>query len=83
VLEWNGTLYPIEIKLASNPSRRDTSGLAAFRVAHPSLTIAPGLIVCCCEKPFPITADTWTMPWDWVSPESPYYPLGVTPRQAI
>ena len=72
VLEWNGTLYPIEMKLASNPSRRDTSGLAAFRVAHPSLTIAPGLVVCCCEKPFPITADTWAMPWDWVADDPDY-----------
>lgn len=77
VLEWNGTLYPIEIKLASNPSRKDTSGLAAFRVAHPSLTIAPGLVVCCCEKPFPITADTWAMPWDWVAKE----PDSVNPLQ--
>jgi len=66
LLEWNGTLYPMEIKLASNPARRDTSGLSAFRAAYPSLKIAPALVVCAGASPYPITPECWSMPWDWM-----------------
>jgi hypothetical protein len=65
LLEWNGVLYPMEIKLASNPARRDTSGLAAFWAAHPSVKIAPGLVVCAGDTPYPITPDCWAIPWNW------------------
>lgn len=68
IVEWNGVLFPIEVKLASNPTKKDTTGIAAFRKAHPSLEIAPGLVVCSCEKPYPITKDVWAIPWDWIEP---------------
>jgi hypothetical protein len=39
-------LYPFEIKLTANPSRRHASGLAAFRKAYPDRRIAKGAILC-------------------------------------
>lgn len=69
VLEWDGTLYPVEIKMASAPGKRDMSGLTAFRAAHPSYRLAPGLILCACTSPYPITENCWAMPWDWLEKE--------------
>ena len=50
ILEQNGILFPIEIKLTSNPTKKDTKGITAFRKTYPNLKIAPGLIICPCEK---------------------------------
>ena len=66
VLEWDSTLYPMEIKLASAPGKRDASGLTAFSAAHPSYRLAPGLIICACASPYPITENCWAVPWDWL-----------------
>lgn len=65
VAEWNGVLYPFEFKLTSNPGRRDASGISAFRSSYPDRAIAPGAIVCACEKPYPITEWCQAVPWDW------------------
>ena len=45
LLERDGWLFPIEIKLTTSPSRKHTRGMDAFRAAHPHLRIAPGLVV--------------------------------------
>ncbi len=45
LMERDGWIYPVEIKLASNPSRKDARGIAAFRAAHPDRKIAPGLVI--------------------------------------
>lgn len=66
LLERDGRLYPIEVRLAASPRPRDASGLSAFRSAHGDRNIAPGLIVCAIEQPRRITADTWASPWDWL-----------------
>ncbi len=64
VLERDGVLYPVEVKARSRPSRRDCSGLAAFRAAFPALRIAPGLIVAPCERLLRLTSDVIAIPWD-------------------
>ena len=64
LLERDGVLYPIEIKAKSRPSRRDTRGLAAFRAAHPSATIAPGLLVAPSERTMRLSDEDWAIPWD-------------------
>jgi predicted AAA+ superfamily ATPase len=66
ILEQNGRLYPIEIRLTSSPRPRDASGLSAFRAAYPAVTMAPGLIVCACEQPFHVTPEVIAVPWNWI-----------------
>lgn len=64
LLEQNGTFFPIEIKLTSNPTSKDTRGITAFRKTYPKLKIAPGLIVCPCEKFIRISENNYAIPWD-------------------
>jgi predicted AAA+ superfamily ATPase len=66
LLEQDGTYFPIEIKLASRPSRADTRGLRAFREAHPQLNIAPGLVIAPAEAKLPLNDKDWVLPWDAV-----------------
>jgi predicted AAA+ superfamily ATPase len=64
VLEWNGQLYPIEVKLHSHPGRDAARGIARFREAHPRESIAPGLVIAPTERAAALTSDTWLLPWD-------------------
>ncbi len=45
LLERDNCFYPLEVKLGTRPSRKDTRGFAAFRNTYPSLRMAPGLVV--------------------------------------
>ncbi|MBI4861727.1 MAG: ATP-binding protein [Candidatus Riflebacteria bacterium] len=64
ILERDGVLYPLEVKAASNPSRRDTAGLLAFRKSHPGLRIADGLVIAPCDKLLQLSENDHAMPWD-------------------
>ncbi|RJP37504.1 MAG: ATP-binding protein [Desulfobacteraceae bacterium] len=63
VLEFNGTLYPIEIKSKSNPTRNDGRGIGAFRECFPRERIGPGLIICAVEKPARLSDNLLAVPW--------------------
>lgn len=45
LLERDGCFFPIEVKLTTRPSRKDTAGFNAFRATYPNLKIAPGLVI--------------------------------------
>ncbi|MDP3975578.1 MAG: ATP-binding protein [bacterium] len=64
ILERDGVYYPIEIKASSQPSRKDTLGMSAFRAAYPHLKVAPGLVVCPTQKCLQISELDFAMPWD-------------------
>lgn len=66
ILERNGVFYPIEVKATSSPSRRDTSGISAFRKTYPRMKIAKGLVVSPCEESMPLSGNDFAMPWDAV-----------------
>ena len=66
LLERNGVLYPFEIKLTANPSRRDASGLAAFRKAYRDRPIAKGAILCGTQRAFWVSEDVAALPWNLV-----------------
>ncbi len=68
VVEWNGTLYPIEVKFHSHPGRDAARGLAAFTAAHPRERVAMGLVVCPTDEAAPLTEAAWTLPWDCAGP---------------
>jgi len=42
ILEKDDTLYPFEFKLTTNPTRRDGSGITAFKAAYPTVVLAWG-----------------------------------------
>ncbi len=65
LLEMDGTLYPIEIKAKSNPTRNDGRGIAAFRECFPKEKIGPGLIICAVERPIKLAEQLVAVPW-WV-----------------
>ncbi|MBN2035774.1 MAG: ATP-binding protein [Chitinispirillaceae bacterium] len=64
IIEKDGAFYPVEVKASSHPGRGDTSGISAFRKAHPGLDIAPGAIVAPTAESYPVTEQDWVIPWD-------------------
>jgi predicted AAA+ superfamily ATPase len=64
VLERDGVLYPIEIKLSSRPTRKDTRGITALRKNYPALDIAPGLVISPVESLEQLSENDYAMPWD-------------------
>lgn len=64
ILEYNARLYPIEVKCKSLVSKRDASGIKAFRTANPSLNIAPGLVLYAGEEMLWIDNDLIACPWN-------------------
>lgn len=66
LLERDGRFYPIEIKLASRPSRKDLRGLASFVETYPRLPLGPRIIVHGGVDLFLVDEQTAAVPVDWV-----------------
>lgn len=64
VLERDGTLYPIEVKLASQPSGNDGRGLQAFRATYPLARVAPGLLMCASSTAYRVGPNEWVVPYN-------------------
>lgn len=64
ILEHNGVLHPMEIKLKSRPSRKDTRGLRALRETYPECNIAPGLVIAPTEQLAQLSETDYAFPWD-------------------
>lgn len=64
LLERDGMLFPIEIKLNSRPKPKDARGFQSLRAAYPNLQIAPGLVICPCTTVEQLTPDAYTVPWN-------------------
>jgi len=64
IIERNGWLHPIEIKLTAQPTRKQTLGLQGFRKAHPDQRIGHGLMLCAVEQPRWISEDVLALPWN-------------------
>lgn len=64
LLEYNGVFHPIEIKAKTNPSRRDTLGISAFRKTYPQLNIAKGLVIAPCPAMIQLSEHDYAVPWD-------------------
>ena len=65
ILEINGTLFPIEIKAKSNPTRNDGRGIGAMRECFPKERIGRGLIICAVERPIRLAEQLFAVPW-WI-----------------
>jgi len=64
ILERDDTLYPFEFKLTTNPSRRDTSGIAAFKTAYPNRRIGNGAIICAVDQSRWLSDEVLAIPWN-------------------
>ncbi len=64
LLERDGHFFPIEVKMASHPSKDDARGIRAFREAHRHLKVAPGLVIAPVDAMLRLTKDDVAMPWD-------------------
>ncbi|MCK5528527.1 MAG: ATP-binding protein [Kiritimatiellae bacterium] len=64
LLERDNILYPIEIKLKSRPSRKDTSGISALRDNYSNRNIAPGLVISPTETFEQLTDTDYALPWN-------------------
>jgi predicted AAA+ superfamily ATPase len=64
LLEYNGIIFPIEIKAKTNPTRRDATGISAFRKSYPQLNIAKGLVIAPCPAMIQLSEDDYAVPWD-------------------
>jgi hypothetical protein len=65
LLERDGRLHPIEVELGSHPSRRDLSGIAAFRATYPRLDVAPALVIAPVEQKERLNENTFALPREW------------------
>jgi uncharacterized protein len=63
VLEMDGALHPIEIKMTARPSRRDLRGVDSFREAFPGAKMGKALVVCAVEEATPLREDALAVPW--------------------
>lgn len=66
ILEWNGKLYPIEIKCKSNVTKADLSGLTAFRKTYDQTIVMPGLIIYAGSECYKVDEHTLALPWNFV-----------------
>lgn len=66
ILEWNGRLYPIEVKCKTNLTKGDLRGLQAFRATYPQSDIMTGLVVYAGEEPYRLDEHTIAIPWSLI-----------------
>jgi len=64
ILERDGVLHPIEIKMTSKPGKSEARGFAALRETYPTQAIAPGLVISPIDAPRRLTATDAAIPWD-------------------
>ncbi|MHB8810938.1 MAG: ATP-binding protein [Desulfobulbaceae bacterium] len=64
LLEKDAVFYPFEIKLTTNPTRKDCSGIGAFKSAHPNRDVGRGAVICAVDKPRWLSDGVMAIPWN-------------------
>lgn len=64
ILEFDNVFYPLEFKVNSQPARKATTGISAFRKHYSDLKIAPGLVIAPTDKLRKISDNDYAVPWD-------------------
>ncbi len=62
ILERDGCFFPIEIKLSTIPSKRDTTGINRFIATYPDLKIETGLVIAPINKSSKISDTVYACP---------------------
>jgi len=60
VLEYNGTVYPIEIKKTGNPDKNDIRNFDALQKS--GKPVGEGAVICLYDKVMPIGKNNWAIP---------------------
>lgn len=63
ILERDGMLYPIEIKLTSRPQKSDCRGILTFQKEYASQRVQTGLVLCQCEQAFMLADGVKAIPF--------------------
>ena len=66
LLERDGKFFPMEVKVKSQPTKRDARGIKAFRDSYPTLDIQAGLIIAPTDKFLKISDDDFAIPWNTI-----------------
>ncbi|MBX9786327.1 MAG: DUF4143 domain-containing protein [Alphaproteobacteria bacterium] len=64
ILDYNGCLYPIEIKCKTSAAKKDARGIIAFTETYPHTTIAPGIVLYTGDYPLHLTENCIAIPWN-------------------
>ena len=64
LLERDGRLYPIEVKLTTKPTKGDARGISVLRESYFRLDIAPGLVICPTTQLQRLNRTDYALPWD-------------------
>ncbi|GMR21613.1 MAG: hypothetical protein BMS9Abin36_2215 [Gammaproteobacteria bacterium] len=64
LLERDGKIFPIEVKVKSQPTRRDARGIKALRDSYPNLDIQSGLIIAPTRQFLKLFDEDYAMPWN-------------------
>jgi len=63
LMEYNGKVFPLEIKIATHPTKKDVKGIISFKETFPNENIATAIVACNTPTPYKLTDDVWAVPW--------------------
>lgn len=63
LLEYNGKVYPLEIKITTHPTKKDSKGITSFKETFPSENIGTAIVACNTPTPYKLADDVWAVPW--------------------
>lgn len=63
ILEQDGLLFPIEVKMKARPTKGDCRGIHALPRHFPSARIGRGLVVCATEEVQRLAENVYAVPW--------------------
>ena len=66
LLERDGKFFPMEVKVKSQPTKRDAQGMKALRDSYPKLDIQPGLVIAPTDRFLKISEDAFAIPWNTI-----------------
>lgn len=64
LLERDGKFFPLEVKVKSQPTRRDARGIKALRDSYPALAIQPGLVIAPTQRSLKLSDEACAIPWN-------------------
>ena len=63
LLEYNGKVFPLEIKIATHPTKKDIKGIVSFKETFPNENIGISIVACNTPTPYKLAEDVWAVPW--------------------
>ncbi len=63
LLEMDGVLHPVEIKMTSNPTNRDCRGFDGLAACFPGIRLGTGLVIAACEEVRQLRENVYAIPW--------------------